>query len=701
MPFREIDQPSNNSFREIKAEEPRSSGNPVTNFGVGIGSGIGQAGLGLGQAFLKLSGKVGGVMGYDENQYSGLIDNLEKLKKKIYVEPFEERLKTTSGSLGKTTADIATFLEGSNPITKGQDFLRGLTSSVAEKGIPGFIGRTASRVIPEAIGTGITEYGISGGDWEKAKTSAEFAGAASGVLGAAGDLSRYLFSPALKDSVTKGLGMTGSKTSAGKILNKPEDYIEGLSVIKKRAPTLKVKDADGIEKVFDPKEATYGETLQAWNQARKQIYDEYHQLASKSSEAGDVTDLGDIFDTLTQMTKSKRTSPFKSAIQRTMKDLTDNFGIYDDAGELIGIEGDAVGIEKFLEDLNHQAASILTSGTSDRALGEISASTSKLIRDRLDETISNATGEGYQALRSEYSSLKAIESALVDQYKKSARKIGGGLSDYLNILNSGDIINGAISGNPAWVGAGIAKGIMSIGKKITSDPERYLRRSFQLLDENNQSSDLTKRIFGSQSPSASFKEGHDMIKNTFGETQKGSTDIGTLLGGSALGGAALSYGNPDLLNEEDNVVEKKEGPDGKNIYKLKSGTEVRDIHPKIEDKIEKIYKDNPELDKGILEALLMKESSMGYDDSNKNKKNGKYGWLGGITPIAQAELKRNGIKFNLDTIEGVLDAMAKFWAMKSKGDPVKTYESEYSSGKLPKEDIQAFKDMVEYYQQLK
>jgi hypothetical protein len=58
----------------------------------------------------------------------------------------------------------------------------------------------------------------------------------------------------------------------------------------------------------------------------------------------------------------------------------------------------------------------------------------------------------------------------------------------------------------------------------------------------------------------------------------------------------------------------------------------------------------------------MKESSMGYNDKNRNPRNGKYGWLGGLVkskkqPGALDQLEQDKIPYNTDTYEGALDAM--------------------------------------------
>ncbi len=132
---------------------------------------------------------------------------------------------------------------------------------------------------------------------------------------------------------------------------------------------------------------------------------------------------------------------------------------------------------------------------------------------------------------------------------------------------------------------------------------------------------------------------------------------------------------------------------------LNTGTQVRSTHPKLKDAIATTYKNNPELPKGLLESLLMKESSMGYDKRNYNPKIGEYAWLGGFTPIAKKELIRRGLNPDLSTKEGVMDAMAKYWLMTADNDTdvVGNYHEKYSSGKLDEKSLAQFKDMFAYY----
>lgn len=137
--------------------------------------------------------------------------------------------------------------------------------------------------------------------------------------------------------------------------------------------------------------------------------------------------------------------------------------------------------------------------------------------------------------------------------------------------------------------------------------------------------------------------------------------------------------------------------------------EIRIPPKRLQDTLSITYENNPDIPKGLLEALLMKESSMGVSSTNKNSKIGDYAYLVGFTPVAKAELIRNGIVPDLNTPQGVLQATADLIRLKKdirdvNGNVVYTYNNwtkfyneRFSSGKLKQSDLDTFKAMMDYY----
>lgn len=183
---------------------------------------------------------------------------------------------------------------------------------------------------------------------------------------------------------------------------------------------------------------------------------------------------------------------------------------------------------------------------------------------------------------------------------------------------------------------------------------------------------------------------------------------------SGMGKKVTDFFAPQVwTRSEEEVIKPKIKQTIKDIhggYKvLDTGTTVRDIPSKLVGAVAMVYQKHPDLPKGIVEAVLQQESSMGTARNNYNPDIGEYAWLVGFTKIAKKELIRNGIHPDLSTPIGAINAMADFIALKqhikdetgkvvqNRTDPVDIYNSTYSSGKLKPETLQQFKEIVQYH----
>jgi hypothetical protein len=121
------------------------------------------------------------------------------------------------------------------------------------------------------------------------------------------------------------------------------------------------------------------------------------------------------------------------------------------------------------------------------------------------------------------------------------------------------------------------------------------------------------------------------------------------------------------------------------------------------------YIKNPSLPKGIIESVLMKESSMGTNASGYNKANGESAWLGGLTQGAKSDLQKKGQTPNFDTQAGAINGVASYLANRQSGtlnngkpykitDPQKLYFDRYTNPKnnTPK-DRKIFNQYMSYY----
>lgn len=150
---------------------------------------------------------------------------------------------------------------------------------------------------------------------------------------------------------------------------------------------------------------------------------------------------------------------------------------------------------------------------------------------------------------------------------------------------------------------------------------------------------------------------------------------------------------------------------------VKAGSqEYRSVPPAWQSYINDAYKAHPNLPRGLLEAVLMNESSMGTISSQYDKRNGESGWIAGMTDPARQHLNMHNIPNNLDTQQGAINGMADYLSTRQSGtmegsgkpflitDPTKLYFDRYKTdakmaNKTTPADVQKFKSYVQYYGQ--
>jgi len=454
----------------------------ATGLAIGAAKSIGETVVGLGQIGQKVLNPVERFLGTEdsgiESPFQG--EQLQNIQKSLEASGKGE-------GTGKFFGTLAQYLVPSGAIVRGQKTLGGLATR-APKGLQ-TISKATSRFVPEALGTGAVSAVRSGGDLSQAKQEGTTAGLFSAGFGALGSLARGTYFPKLQESVTKALGTSG-KRSGGRALQQTNEKIGGLKVLQKYADDIKVKNVDGKTVAFNPKDATFDTTLQAWNKTRKKIYDKYSKLVSDTGETATV-DLSDVVSGLSESLRQPGLSAFKNPARALLSDVTSSF---DDLTQVPLKDA-----EKFVEQLNKQTVSGFFKGTSDAAASEVNAGTARIIREKLDDLITSVGDdvgdESYQALRNQYASLKSIEDDLVRKFQQTARSVGGGLPEYMGMFSSGDILGGLLSGQGAGLFRGATTGILSTLKRALSDKERFLRRSFNLLDDK-EANQVFQRIFG-------------------------------------------------------------------------------------------------------------------------------------------------------------------------------------------------------------
>ncbi len=470
-------------YEEIEApKQGLAAGFGTFAKGVGVGAlkSVGETALGIGQIGRGIQSRI-----------SGLAPSIFKTGDSIFDPARAEEIRQTTlaanapgQGTGKFLGTVAQYMLPTSKIAKGQQILGAAASKVPTTGGAQLLAKGAARFLPEAAGTGAVAFTRSGGDLEQTKNEALIAGGFSVWLGALGGIARSTYWPTLDDSVNKALGTQGKK-SGGVALKQTAEKVSGLQVLKQRAPKLTVTLDDGTKAAFNPESASYGTTLQAWNEARKQIFDEYTAIAKKAGEKATL-DLSAVRKQMAEALDAPVLSVEKNAVKSILNDFD---SIFKDPTKV-----DMQTAERFVKSLNENTVNGFFAGTSDAASSKVYAGTSKLIRESMDDVIEETTGAQYQATRSQYAALKSLENDLVRKFQQDARQIGGGLPEYTGAFASGDIIGSALSLDPAQFAKGATLGTFSVLKRKLSNPERFLRRSFDLIDDVP--SDFSLRLWG-------------------------------------------------------------------------------------------------------------------------------------------------------------------------------------------------------------
>lgn len=487
-------------IKETVKQEPETGvGTFVKGIGKGVLKSFGEAGLGAVELGRKAQRGIAGAIGKEDWLGGGSFADKEQAQS---LREGVLKANAPGEGTGKFIGTALQYLAPTSSVTKGQRILGGL-ASMAPKGLQ-TIGKATARFIPEAIGTGAVSALRSGGDVEQAKDEGVMAGAFSVGLGALGGLARATYWPVLEDSVNKALGTQGKK-GGGVALRETAQKVSGLKVLKDRADDLTVTLDDGTASKFIPDNASYNTTLQAWDNARKKIYTEYTDLARKAGEKA-VVDLDDIRTQITNALDAPVLSSEKNAVRSLLNDFDE---LFKDPKNV-----DVEQAQRFVQSLNDNTVQGFFAKTSDAASSKVYAGASKLIREKLDDLITESEGVGYQNLRSQYSALKSLENDLVRKFQQDARSIGGGLPEYMGGFAGADLISSALTADVGGVLRGATLGTFATLKRKLSNPERFLRRSFDLIDDTP--SDLSSRLFGGQQAmSATERQSAEKLAESF------------------------------------------------------------------------------------------------------------------------------------------------------------------------------------------
>lgn len=357
-------------------------------------------------------------------------------------------------------------------------------AQIAKQGFKGLLKAGVKTGVKTAVPT-MAAFG-AGKSLEEGKGLIESAGTglaygALGVpvgatLGAGGAIAGKLLEPVeqkaskyVKEAINKAIKPSITKTRTPAAASTyMKDAEEAFKIISQRKPEIMLED-EGIKVAKNPE--TRKELLDALNETKKKVFEEYHSAAVQAGEKGATFDSTPILSELDRVSNDLKYSPEIRNYASQLKS---------DLGELTGQSPEVV--EARIADLNNSLSGFYD-GRVSKAKAQVDASVASLMRQQQDSLIEGTTGVQYQALKNQYKSLKTIESDLARQVNLEARKSATGLSGLTDIFTGGDLFSGILTSNPTLILRGLAgKGIQKAYKYL-NDPNRYIKNAFQELEK--------------------------------------------------------------------------------------------------------------------------------------------------------------------------------------------------------------------------
>ncbi len=335
----------------------------------------------------------------------------------------------------------------------------------------------------EAYTKAALQSGEFGGEAKTAGTIAALTPPALKLAGSAFKALTPSVSKAIEEGITKGLRPGGSKTApqTKAYLQKAKEAIQTISEYK---PLL--ENADGARVARPPENRR--ELLEAIDQAKSKIFNEYHTMATKAGGAGAHFNPDAVVVKLQEAMRSKSLNPEVRAYARELiPQMTE-----------LRLQSPEI-IEARIKDMNSNLGSLYGTDRIMKAKAQVDASVANLMRDELDKIIEKETGPGYQALKNKYGALKAIEKDVARGAGVDVRKGAASTLDITDIFTGGDLLQGALTLNPAQVAKGALGMALKQRIKFLNNPNTYIKRMFDVLEKESTKTPqnaVSRRLFG-------------------------------------------------------------------------------------------------------------------------------------------------------------------------------------------------------------
>jgi len=283
--------------------------------------------------------------------------------------------------------------------------------------------------------------------------------------------------PEVKATIVKGFDVAikpnlSSKQTPVQLGRYNEQVARSIDTItNNRANLSYVDDATG-ETVTGRLPENLKEYVDALEQTKQTIFQQYDDIAAKAGEVGAQVDTVAVANQLDEILNSKSLKLSNPEAIRYAEEVR---------GRLLSTRNlSTVDAQDVIRNYNKSLEAFYRNPTPEGLTrNAVDAMVANNLRKALDDEIAGITGAQYQALKSDYASLKAVERDIMRAFNRDARRNTKGLIDFTDVLTGGQVVSGILSMNPAIIGQGLAGKAVSTAIKIVNDPNRKVKQIFQ------------------------------------------------------------------------------------------------------------------------------------------------------------------------------------------------------------------------------
>ena len=267
------------------------------------------------------------------------------------------------------------------------------------------------------------------------------------------------------------------KTAPGQIEKYNANVNDAIKTIVQNKPNLSLVDSTGETTGKLPQ--TIDQFRQAIEQTKSNIFKQYDAMAKTAGDKGATVDLSPAVTELRKVAGNKVVQdlhPDLAAYAESRAKTLESRGSYSTEDAQAAVQNLNKSLDAYYRNPSYETAS----------KANVDSLIANQLRDGLDKSIERAGAPGYQGLKNQYASLKAIEKDVIKRGIVEARQTGGRGMNVGDIVTAEELVRGLATMNPqALATAGAIKSIAALRRYLT-DPNRAVRQLFEKADATTQ-----------------------------------------------------------------------------------------------------------------------------------------------------------------------------------------------------------------------